>query len=411
MPIRPRTDENGAMEPVLASLPRAAGGRTQDEYDALADLFLSDDEPVAARAIPGELPRGAKRSEPSRASIELLVQGHLPVRAAPWASQYARLRAAALRAPVGLIRMVGGQLAVEVFGTEETIEPTDEAMRAVERAASASALLIVQLDEVHQAAMAADPRLAAVTVLAGTNEAAVVATYRTLKGLAGVLAPAAAGEAESPPTDLQVALVTNDDADARDALERLRRAASVFLDRPLALAATVGKIVPTGAIALYRGESSLGPGRLMDLLAGGAAVTESVEPRVEPKVARTPQRAEASSKNAESLARFVEGLRSLPIRCPDDAMVELALDAGGALHLLRADSDSRGVERLIAASGWAMKHAALIAAAGCGIDAKRAPVLHLFTAAPKSVRHLFDADMRVHLLAPVGAEWFCTELN
>ncbi len=92
-------------------------------------------------------------------------------------------------------------------------------------------------------------------------------------------------------------------------------------------------------------------------------------------------------------------------------MVELALDASGSLHMLRADSDSRGVERLIAASAWAVKHAALIAAAGCGMDVNRTPVMHLFTAAPKSVRHLFDADVRVHLLARVGAEWFCTELN
>ncbi len=419
MPTTPTRNNYHEIDPVLASLPLAAGGGATDEFDALADLFLSDDD--STRGFEDSASASKRPMETRRAAIELLVQGHLPVRAAPWASQYARLRSSAMQSPVALIRLVGGNLSVEMFGVESAeCGAAVDAADAVREAMRCAALLIVQLDEVHQAAIAADPRVAGVTVLAGVNEAAVVATYRTLKGLAGVLAPAVDGE--EPPTDLQVAFVTTEDGAARDALERLRRAASVFLDRPLALAGTVGKIAPTGAVPLFRGECEMGPGRLLDLLTGDAgakadrtrgvvegahardevAAATRVNPVVDPHTAH---------REFVSLARFVEGLRSLGVRWPDDSAVELAVDAAGRLHLLREDVDGRGVERLVGAAAWAVKHAALLSAAGCGVDFQQPAMLRLFTGVPKSVKHLLDADLRVHVLARVGAEWYCAELN
>lgn len=408
-PVRTNRDE---FEPVLASLPPAG-----DEFDALADLFLGDDEP---RGVPSEPVSRAAAATPSMkprmAAVELLVQGHLPVRAAPWASQYARLRASALHAPVALIRLVGGNLSVEMFGMDSPdLDETTDANGAVSAAARCAALCIVQLDEVHQAAVAGDPRVAAVTVLGGANEAAVVATYRTLKGLAGVLAPAAEGN--EPPTELQVAFVTTEEGASRDALERLRRAAAVFLDRPLALAGTVGKIAPTGAVPLFRGECEMGPGRMLDALMNperhSSASERDADPRADSTRISAPKASApaAAPPSGASLARFVAGLRELSVRCPDDSSVELAVDAGGRLHLLRQDPDSRGVERLVSVSAWAVKHAALLASAGCGVDFRHAPVMHLFTESPKSVRHLLDADVRVHILARAASEWYCAELN
>lgn len=436
MPNLPRVHAPETLAPSIAS-PSAP----QDEFDALADLFLGD-EPRGTNSLGESVPppggatdRGSGRSVPfartaptvqshdrwhgNRAAVELLVQGHLPVRAAPWASQYARLRSAATHEPVALVRLLGGRLSVELFGAER-IAPTADADSALRTAAASSSLVLLQLDEIHEAAVVADPRMAAVTVLAGTNEAAVVATYRTLKGLSAALAPAS--PADDPPTDLQVALVSNDEASARDALERLRRAAAVFLDRPLALAGIVGKITQTHAVAIYRGECVLGPAGVMALLAephapdsgrepddsNGTVAREQAPPR---PLRRIPDPRTCSGPAPHVLAAFVSGLVPVGARWPDDESVQFALDQAGSLHLLREDADDRGVDRLVAAAAWAVKHAALLRAAGCSLRTEKPATLHLFTGAPKSRRHLLDAPIRVHLLAPAGDAWCCVELN
>ncbi|MBL8745119.1 MAG: hypothetical protein JNK58_02050 [Phycisphaerae bacterium] len=389
------------------------GPRSADEFDALADLFLGEDEtrePFVDEDTPPARSRSAK--SPAAPALELLVQGHLPVRAAPWASQYARLRATTTQAPVALVRLTGGNLSVEIFGSEsEEFRDDADAALAVTNAARIAKHVIVQLDEVHQAAFAGDPRVASVTVLGGANEAAVVATYRTLKGLSGVFTPAAEGD--EPPTDLQVAFVTTEEGADRDALERLRRASAVFLDRPLAHAGTVGKIGPTGAVPLFRGECQMGPGRLLDLLTNTAPAEGA--PHSRPAARRPVPSRDLPTPSApgspDHLSRFIPGLKAINARCPDDPTVELAVDKGDRLHLLRQDNDGRAVERLVSVSAWAVKHAALLSAAGLGADFSHPPAMHLFTSEPKSIRHLLDADVRVHLLATVGAEWYCTELN
>lgn len=376
-----------------------------DEFDALADLFLADDEPAAGpRRASSAREEPACGPVPQSTAVELLVQGHLPVRAAPWASQYAKLRAAESGAAVALIRSLGGHLSVELFGFGGAAEPALDGLDALRAARKAASACIVQLDEVHQAAVASDPRIAAVTVLAGTNEAAVVASYRALKGLAAVLAPA--DERAEPPTELQVALVASDEAPARDALERLRRASAVFLDRPLINAGTLHKIMPTGAIPLFRGDSALGPGQVMDALFADEPVL-SCEPGAQRGAA---QPADACI-DAGPLARFIKGLCPSEIAFPDDPEIAIAVCPEKRLHLLRRDHDGRGVERLVSASAWSVKHAALLKAAGLAAEPGRAPVLHLFTETPKSIRPLLDAELKVHLLVSCGGQWCCVELN
>lgn len=383
-----------------------------DDFDALADLFLTDDPPRAdSSPAPGQKRATPRPNTCRRPMLELLVQGHLPVRAAPWASQYARERAAAIEEVVALVRHGQDHLSVELFGeTEEVAAAFDRESDALRHAADRAALVILQLDEVHQAAAAADPRLKAVTVLAGANEAAVVAAYRTLKGLASVLAPASSAE-DDPLTDLQVALVSVDRAEAGDALDRLRRAVAVFLDRPLRLACTIERIAPTGARSLYRGESALGPVEVLErLTAPRDARMDCSHQRRESSPA-----AHAVAPVAEtSLASLVEGLVLLHFGPPEDPSVEIAADRAGVLHLLCADDDGKGVGRLVAAEAWAMKHRPLLSAAAgpdARIDQSKPVVLHLFTDSPKSVRHLLDADLRVHAIITPGNGARSIELN
>ena len=94
------------------------------------------------------------------------------------------------------------------------------------------------------------------------------------------------------------------------------------------------------------------------------------------------------------------------------------------MHLLLADThdaDSRGaVATLLAAHAWAQTNASLLAAAcatilGAPVDEAATPAMHLFTSDPRRVRTLLDADIRLHLLAPVEVDgrraWCVAELN
>lgn len=115
-----------------------------------------------------------------------------------------------------------------------------------------------------------------------------------------------------------------------------------------------------------------------------------------------------------SLASLVEGLVLLHFGPPEDPSVEIAADRAGVLHLLCADDDGKGVGRLVAAEAWAMKHRPLLSAAAgpdARIDQSKPVVLHLFTDSPKSVRHLLDADLRVHAIITPGNGARSIELN
>jgi hypothetical protein len=403
--------------------PRLA--RTGDDFDALTDLFLADDAPPAA-------PPPVPALQP--ATFELLVQGHLPVRAAPWSSQYARVRAASLNAPVALIRLGSEHASIELFGHAGPLPAADSPETALRDAARLARLLIIQLDEIHQASFASDPRLTAVTVLAGANEAAVVAAYRALKAFSAVLP--ATPVSDDPTTDLQVALVSNDAAAANDALERLRRAAAVFLDRPLRLAASIDRIAPTGALPLFHGECSLGPGRLLDFLTKEQCAAEEhtpdpvaralrlptlpveeASPSTEPAPTPSDNHAPPSSPAPDtasvttSLTTHITTLSLLAARCPDDPAVELALDSDGSLHLLRDADAAHSVEGLLAAVAWAERHRAVLSLTLKSGVLKDAPfILHLFTRAPKTVLHLLNSQIRLHLLtAPDSPS--CIDLN
>lgn len=403
--IHPTQRHDDDFDPVIGSISARTRDDESSDFDALADLFLTDD-PVPARASAAPSPpkpvtrapqveaaRVAPRLEPARAAIELLVQGHLPVRAAPWISQFARACASDSASGVALIRLSAGALSVESFGVSEApaVDGASEALRWASHMPSA----VVVLDEIHQADLLADPRVDAITLLCGTDDAAIVAAYRTLKAIAPLL-PEADGSAR-----LGVALVADDQASASSAFQRLEKACSVFLARPLRLRACITKIAPTGARAVYRGEEAVAPADLLRALASN-----------ERPHAETPRAAvEAASA---SFASLVPGLTLIAARCPEDAGVELAIDRGGVLHLLLDDSDPSAVERLLAVFAWATRHRALIdltlpemSRPGAGSPVR----MHLLARAPKRHTALLHTDVRVHAFIETSHGGATVELN
>src|SRR5690606_23357836 len=126
---------------------------------------------------------------------------------------------------------------------------------AVRHARALAPEWIVQVDELSEAPLAADDRLSAITLLTSANEAAIIAAYRAIKGLTSAIGEESAIETAAPDAQpaMRIAIMGASPAEADRALARLRNACSMFLGRPLELAACVERIGPTSAATLYRG--------------------------------------------------------------------------------------------------------------------------------------------------------------
>jgi hypothetical protein len=394
-------------------------GRAHD-YDALADLFMGGH----AASEPAEVRRGAARTtngthanegtQPAASpTIELVVLGHLPVRAAAWASQYCRALADDRGQTVAFVRLAAGVLSIDLFepgaaapSQREEADP----VAALSRAAREAAHIVIEAGE-HGMAAAGDQRIASVTVIAGANEAAMVAAYRSFKALS----PADAGPRQEPGVHrprFQIAVMGAPRVAAEAAIQRIRRASALFLWSEIGLSAVVERVGPTAAASLYRGPGCEGVCALLDAMCiapaargaqsdGNGDATAEATPRVGVPIERP------------ALASLVVGLEALPLRCPDEASVEIAWDEAQRVHLLRDDQDGRGLVALTAVAAWVRKHAALIALA-TGRDPGAIagePLMHLFTSEPRAARPLLDAAVRIHLLARAESPWYCAELN
>jgi hypothetical protein len=430
-------------------------------YDALTDLFLGEtgaragettrQSPTDFRiggttvpAVPSVRPESqvtpirpafagisGARTPAAAIEIEALVMGHLPVRANPWASQYARAAADRAGEPVALLRMLGGEVWIDLFGVppaqrERHAEGTFS--EAIEHASAHARLWIVQCDENDGPASLPFAHASAVTLLCAGNEAAVLAAFQTLKSLAETM-PRSAG--------LRVAVMGAEEAAAKSITSRLQQSADLFLKRKVDAAPSVSKMGPTGGAPVFRGGTVHSTIAILEhaRAAREAAIRAASNPEREragsaqTPVAPVPAAAAAVPAPAPvpapraTLASRVAGLTPLPFTCPDDATVEFARDAAGTLHLLRSGDASSAqpgtpppdaLRSLTAAHAWAVKNSALISMVSPGLVVADA-VQHLFTADPKFSRPLLDSRLRVHLLASVEVEgklgWCCVELN
>jgi len=423
-----------------------------DDYDALAELFLGGesahtaaatlDKPkvdagadVEAKPTPGVIadPVETAQSTPPepnvvrQAKIEALILGHLPGMASPWATQYAGALAEQLNEPVGLIRLVEGELSIEIVAGAESDSETMSLEQAIVHVTSRTSRVLVRVDAVHEPQVVSSKLLDAITVICGADEAAIVSSYRTMKGIAGQ-------RPHGEPARFQAAIMGVDSHDAHRALTHLSRAVRTFLDDELTQAPGVQRVGPVRKTTLCRAPYA---GTVEDLLTlidtanGSGTGVSSVSddaPAKKPGISPTspiyqtkryqPQRqadgptADHSTIDRSSLSARIHGLHAIESRCPHCDGIELAADEAGRLHLLMQDSSST-VGDLLAVKAWTQSHASILCRAEPLLTESSEPTsLHVFTDQPTAARKLLDTPVHVHLLARADSDGFvCLPLN
>ncbi|MFG0307473.1 MAG: hypothetical protein ACF8Q5_14815 [Phycisphaerales bacterium JB040] len=264
------------------------GGLDQGEYDALADLFLGDSElaPPASphRHEPERTRRAARPAVASRPALELVLLGHLPVRAGLWLKQYASMVAAQLDAPVALLRLAPDIASVDLVGrADATQAPT--LGDAVRRARLDASRFILRVNETAEPALAEDSTVDRVTILTGADEAALVASYRLLKSLAGAWDRSFDLD-EGPHLRLAIMGATEEAAEA--AHHKLSSAAGSFLQRPVDIITGPARLDSCPSVTLFRGESGESVSDIIDLLAPTHADRRSATHGPEPSPRREP---------------------------------------------------------------------------------------------------------------------------
>ena len=455
-------------------------GTEQSEHDALAELFLGDapfapapmdprgGESTAARAssmnpggsgsgirpgvmqevgrFEGSAVRAARPmddAEEGRPLVELVILGHLPVRASLWVRQYACLSARKRNETVALVRAAGGSVAIDVITGRESaqVETVDDVETGMTIARHAAARVVLRVDETVEPELLERGGLDEVTILTGADEAAVVASYRLIKTLAASLDDRL--DPDAGPR-LRVAVMGNPGAEIESARQKIAKACKAFLDRPIEILDASGRIDATGTVTVCRCDAADAAETALDLLLGAnaSAVTPAPGPAAglrltetapaEPAPARALHEepeivvlardggAEASKTAAaaapavtrlrEPLACLVEGLEPIEARCPNAPGVELACDARGGLHALVTDDRGAGdaVAALLTASAWARANLALLIRAEAGVaipssdpretDGAR---LHLLSRRPSAARAVLDTEVLVYALASV----------
>ncbi|MBX3379746.1 MAG: hypothetical protein KF805_06600 [Phycisphaeraceae bacterium] len=465
-PTVARIGPGGLVKPSSASVPQAFLSEPKPETKTVS--HLKSDRPIGAVAAVSDRSRTTGETE-----VELLLVGHLPVLGSAWVLQYAKHVAQRSGAPVGLVRLSGGEATIDLTLPPSEVPPQNGPMPsiadAVRYVAQRTGRWIVRLDESADRATPADAASSIrtadrVTVLTGADEAAVVGCYRVIKTLE---------PGEATPR-LHVAVMGSNEARADEAAGKLSRAAEKFLNSHVTSEACGAKITPGSSVNVYRGRPNAGHSELIALLRGGPAPAEAAvcandawepesldhdagdvqevepcdvlagvqtppmapafvapvfanasitqpattTPRIEPPPAPVRVAKAAIGREPRGLARHLDSLETLASKCPYAPDVELALDPDGRLHLIARAAGDPGATlgALTTARSWAESHAPLMTMAHPRLKVASA-VCHLMTDVPKSVRRLGDSDLRLHLLtAPPGASdsdagWVCVELN
>ncbi len=370
-------------------------------------------------------------------TVEVVVLGHLPVRATLWARQYACNQAKALGETVALVRAASGSTSVDLIGWGDDggggdsvpvrrFAHLDGALGAVSQHADR---VILRVDEASEPALLERAEVEEITVLTGADEAAVVASYRLIKTLDATL-----GEryVEGDGPVLRVAVMGGSREQAIDACTKLGNAVETFIERPIEIVVGSGRIDATGTTNLYRDGVSHAASHILDGLVRATASAEefsgavgadrgsfSDPARVEfpgdgvevpvPKVTDSPcERGDAPTMR-DGLCALIPGLHPIEARCPKAPGVELALDDDGQLHLVVCDADtSDAMNRLLAAQTWARNNLGLLIRAepelsqpSADRDVDTDAVMHLISIEPRAVREIYDTPVRIYSLARV----------
>lgn len=471
-PTTPPTSpfDPSARVPGLASTecPRVAGrGASGLAYEYLADLFLREggspegrSEPNMPSSVDGldTVRSGFERSAAEKRGVVLgLVVGHLPVLAAPWVTQFARHMAMRRREACGLVRVRAGQISVELVGGEPTGAKSPTLGDSLAALIEQTRCVLVRVDEPMEMRLALHPGIDRVTLLTGADEAAVIASYRTLKVMRSELGP----DGQMPA--VTVAILGSPGEKAREAGARLQAAAESFLRTPIELEVCEQRLGGAPSVELYRSEVRGEPGEVISeaIVAIQRAYAKrhakAEAPRMSATAMPTPRAAAASTAHAskpvvsmsspvasiapaspsidsrssiaaraeapEPLATRIPGVRALRARCPIVTReVELGVDDHGGLHVVSSASASWEIDGAIAAlsavRAWAgINRSVLMLTPDEHGQASRlemygATTLHLLVPAGTDVRRLLDGEVRVHLTAPAsGCAGVCVAVN
>ncbi len=433
----------------------------QNEYDALADLFLSHDDArnllsQAAHAVPQPTSNGSPRAHSSTANhvtppfasseggpalrlhptatptpsdpiplaphtdqpaksnnrVERIIVGNLPVLAGAWTAQYAKHVASTEHCTVALVRMIEGVTSIELIrptGASRGSAPTSTNAQSLEDSIKAIkpdvGVWLFRIDGVPDTDWSATPLAKTTTLLTGADDAALVSSYRTLKSLASATTPPARPA-------LRVAILGSDDSKSGTAEEKLRRGSLTFLGLSLDHVARIEKICPGNCTLVYQSAMNAHtPSELLSTLCRALEHAESDHKATahqeaqEPKTANPARSLPVSNQlPTDNLSRNIAGVEPLPITCPYAPSVEIAIEAkstGSIFHLLTADCISGPTQLLIVAT-WLRSHADLLRLAAPNMPAIQPdPILHVFTTDLRASRGLLDTPICVHFVVEV----------
>ncbi|MAA51741.1 MAG: hypothetical protein CMJ41_01600 [Phycisphaerae bacterium] len=409
-----------------------------DPFATLTDLFTT---PAAVSDFP-EAPVACE-IEPR---IECLLPGHLPVRAAVWFGPCAwALNADAGAA--GLLRIEEDSIGLHCMA--DTVLPRPDREQALGAAIELMAarcrrwavVPTADWDVVHLATAGFDR----ITILSGTDQAAVVAAYQLCKSFAALpdavqldLGVCFAGSTPSvaAETGSRLADTVHDqlgfEIAIRESLHHIDASAAqvqacrfpnhphgidgVVADLHRGLAAASAErpacaaVEPEPSPALL--EDSV-PEPMIDVPPPPLVVAdELLQPLdLEPPIEQPDVEAEV---DGDELTGHVPGLVALPVGCPACPEVELAVDTEGRVHCLGRTSALR---QLQVASRWVTDHHELLALACPGLlsGSAQEPSCHLFTPHPPELADLHGSDLQLHLLTrvEVGSEstWYSCPLS
>ena len=392
-------------------------------------------------------------------TIEIVVLGHLPVRATLWARQYACNQSKALDQTVALIRAASGSTSVDLIGDGRThragsYKSIEEALAVVNDLADR---VILRVDEACEPDLIDRPQVEEITILSGADEAAVVASYRLVKTLDATLNEQYMQYMEGEGPTLRLAVMGAGREVAMDACTKLENAVETFIQRPIEIVIGAGQIDATGTTSLYRASTTHRGADIINALvaaAGGQdlrvhepidhAPAESLQvefpakgvpmpegsaahkakPEAKPAV-EEPVFSKSVSSNPVSnkpvadqsdaptlrdgLCAMIPGLSPIETRCPKAPGVELAIDELGRLHMIVNDADTDdAMNRLLSAQSWARNNLALLIRAEPGLrmptadrDVDTDALMHLIAVDPRAVRDIYDTPVRVYSLARV----------
>ncbi len=264
-----------------------------DAFEQLTEMYLTgtDAEAVSREAIPAlrltrdeDGPRARSRSEAMR--VEGVLVGHLPGFANLWVGQYAQ-RLARQSGPVAVLIAERGSVEVELY-TGRAVEPDRGVWdgaggwslgRVLDELAERVRLVLLRLPvEMDAEALAYANALDSITLLTGSDDAAVVGGYRRLKGLM------AARDMGIGVPRVRLFVCGCDSLDAERTAERLHRTAIEHLRITPALAGSQQKMEPVRKQQLGHYEVASSWEALGVLLPDRAAVGSEIDSVDDPEV-------------------------------------------------------------------------------------------------------------------------------